>query len=578
MGKIVVCSEKNKFDSLCSEFDSFFDRSKPVDAAGIHVKAYEKLRLKTPNVHTAGDECVVGVGTYIYKNKIGKEALEQIYCDVKAGAFDRDLVLGSFCLLICNNRSIQIMIDRGSTYNIYYHLSKNELILTNTFHHIAKLLDRTDCEVDIDNLTAQIFQSSIIGNETVFKGIRRLAGNQLLTYKDDRWELTPDPAGKSSGTAGIWDRAYEKYGSVGKHFPRSAIFMTGGEDSRINLAIMKKLGLSPSLLYGIGNSANTFTKQEDREIVEQIGKLESLPVVYMDWRDSDAEGKADYIRKYGELFTLYRFNKNIFEEFEKKIETDFICFGYFGEIYRNIEKIEQYPKDYFSLEEFVDSLYINSSLKKFYPAFDRFRKKLIDQFMQVCVDRQLDPERLSKGDFQKLNTVYRYRADTVMNNFANQFFYTFPFLSDFELIEMVETTDFSRKNGSRVILEGIDRYAPELLEVPFFSHIKKKQFKKDTFELIDTSISATYKDKIRDLVHNETLLKLLRKIYYLSKKDKKGLEELERSYAEKKILREKLHELKVSFWDIEEMLKATDARIVCNLVLYVEMINSACPL
>ena len=52
----------------------------------------------------------------------------------------------------------------------------------------------------------------------------------------------------------------------GGYFDKTGIFMTGGQDSRLNLAILLGIGVKPKLYYGVGNSANTFTKKEDEKI------------------------------------------------------------------------------------------------------------------------------------------------------------------------------------------------------------------------------------------------------------------------------------------------------------------------
>lgn len=473
------------------------------------------------------------------------------------------------------NGVFSVFIDSGSTYDIYYHLENNEIILTNTVYHVACVQDTHN--FNYDNILACSLCNIYPGNNTFCEGVYRLSGSQTLVFADGIWHVNEETYKHyETNSEEIWERLREKIGPLDKMFKKTGVFMTGGQDSRLYLALMLWIGLQPVLYYGKGDSLNTCTKKGDEEAVRKISEKCGLPITIMDWTECDKEGMEKYIDKYGELFTIYRFNKNVFCEFEEKIDAEFLCYGYCGELYRNIETITEYKKDIYTLDEYVDTLYLSGLLRELCKNYPEFRRKIYSGLLKVCRDKEINPEKMTKGDFVKLNAVYRSRADMKMNNLTNMFCCSVPFLGDGEIISILENVDYREKEYSKFLMKGINLMAPELLEIPFFSHIKEMVFDKDTFALSDKKIVSKYKDTVRKNIKNEKLLRVLRKIYYLSVNDRKGKRELEQEFSEKQKYTEKIRKIEWIAEDKKVLYEKLENRTLEVIFLYDRLIQHLC--
>lgn len=573
MGKLLLCTSKKTLNVILNNIVDF-SINKQFECQCGTIIAFHKLRMRNENVFIMGEDFVVGIGTYIYNEKIGKEALENIFYDYCDGI--REKIIGSYCLVICKNNRIEVFVDRLATYNMYYSIENGEIILTNTYFHVA--LGKEKIEID-NNVLIGRWLKHFINNQTPIKGVLKLLGDEKLICIGGEWSLKKckenfDINPLKNGS--IVSIARDKYSVLKKLYDSFGIFMTGGQDSRLSLALLLSLGAKPILYYGIGNSSNTVTKKNDFEIVKKISELHSLKLKLMNWKESDNDSIEKYVKKYGELYTLYRFNKNIFNEFESNIDVAIVFFGYFGEVYRTIESIEAFKNYRFNLDDFVDDLYISKFkylMKESY--YNDFYKNTIKkQFQYVCDVNGLDSKNLSKNDFQILNTVYRTHYDTVMNNFANQFVYSMPLFGDYELIRIVERKDYEIKMNARYILQCIEEMWPDLLKIPFFSHIKVKKYDVVTKELKSSSFIYDAKDWIKSSINNKYCLVLARYFYYLLKWDIKGLKETNNSYKEKSsLINNRRAIFKISNLDIDKMEELCDIRALKEFTLLNKMIE-----
>lgn len=585
MGKLLVSSDTRIFNTLsetfAQSFETLFDSNINNE---VFIKSHKKLRVDNKNFYSCRNEFVVCVGTALdSKGNLGTKLLENVYSSVKQGSFDRDTLIGSYCMVIYTDNKLQMFIDSGSTYDMYYTIDRGTLTATNTWVHLASVIRN----VDINELCfmEQLFQNAVIGRDTLFDNIKRMDGQTFITYENGKWSVEQRNYSSYDNYMDPWDLVELLYNNVGKAFGKTAIFMTGGEDSRINFSIMKMAGMNPTLLYGEGDSIDTFTHNTDKNIVNEISTIEKLPVQYMNWNDSDIDVFDYYLKKYGEFAIGYGFNKNFLHEFESKIDTEFIQFGYFGECYRNVEEISRYPHEEFTVDDYVEKLYVNTKLSNIYSNYASYLEQLKRKFSSIAASNGIDTNHIKKPQFQILNTFYRYRADTVQCNMANMFFYSFPFLGNRKILDSIEHLEYEQKNNAKYIVKGIKRFSPELVKVPFFSHIKLQKLNRETLELTDATVASAKKDVIRKFVHNEKLLKHLRHIYYILKRNKKGWEEVKKSYDSKNKLKGYLSfednnlfsvaglNLRILHIDIDKLIEKYDTRVIKNMILYIKMLT-----
>lgn len=576
MGKFILCSNNDDVDRIANKMKDFFSVSGSYIGNFGKLITYSKLRIKTTNLYISPCGFSAGTGTYIYKEQTGEEALQSILNDFSGDCFSiRENLIGSYCIIISKNDELFIFVDSSNTYNVYYLLDEveNRFIVTTSYYHIAQIVDNIIVD---ETLFISDWLHTTIGEETIFEGIKKLTGNKFLHFKTERWYLEELQISVRNFDNEFSNKVIKMYSPLNKCFPKTAIFLTGGQDSRLNLALLLALNAHPKVYYGIGDSSDTSTKNDDLNIVKLISEKHELDFNTMNWRNSDQSDKEYYLHKYGELYSIYSFNKNFISEFEAKIDTDYICFGYFGEVFRTIEPIEVYKKDVFSLDEFIDDLYL-AGLKTLFRSqcYEGFRSSIYQLFLNVCKEKNLNPKRLTKDDFQKLNTVYRQRWDTIINNFANIFFYSFPFFGDISITNAAENKKYNEKIHSKYLMKCLEGFTPSLLEIPFFSHIKVKTYNSNTYELLDKQISAKIKDRIREKIHNKIIMNFIRQIYYILRNDKKGLDEIKKEYIEKRLLIKELESnINLNQIDFEKAVDALDARRSKSLLLSDYLVNS----
>lgn len=332
--------------------------------------------------------------------------------------------------------------------------------------------------------------------------------------------------------------------------------------------------MKPSCYYGIGDSTITNTKSEDLQCVQKLAAQNDLPVCLMNWADSEMDGLADYLGKYGEMYSIYGMSKNFFHEFEESMQGEFFTLGYLGETFRDVETIVDYPHENYTLSQYIDEMFLPGwkpmISKSFFPALREFIYK---QHLIYCQTHEIDPARLTKDSFQELNSVYRLRWDMMMNQFINMFFYSFPLFGDKDALDYVNHVPYQHKFNSKFQMECIDKFYPTLLDIPFFSHIKPKIYHPQTHELTEKQGVVSAKDKVKRFVKNPVLYRICRYMYYILRGDKKGLKEIRQLYlvsqdSEKMIAGETIRPL------LCEDLSTIEIRTAVRIYLYEQMRKS----
>ena len=528
MGKLLLCSDSNDFERISSLFTDFTVSASDSGLFGQYA-TYRKLRVPTKNCFCAGEEFAIGVGTFVYNGKRDADALEEILRDWKDDYSLRENIIGSYCIGVYKKDIFTLFVDEEATYKVYYYLDPkaNRFAVTTTLYHLAKGLQ---LKVDDLGFLGDLFLCNI-GENTICPEIHRLSANCALCCQNGRWSIEPVPISARQLNGNFCDYLRQKYKGLDRVFPKTATFLTGGQDSRITLALMLSLGMKPTCLYGVGDSTVTNTKSEDLQCVREIAKRNGLSVQLMNWADSDSENKETYLKKYVELFSIYGMNKNFFSEFESQIQENFVTFGYLGETFRAVETIQAYPRDVFTLSQYVDEIYLPDWMPVIRKsAFPAFRKHIYHQYLVFCQSLKMDTEHLTKDEFQTLNSIYRLNWDLKLNQLANLFCYSFPLFADRTALEHINRVPYQQKINSKFQMECIEGFWPQLLSIPFFSHIKPKKYNPATHELTETTVSVRLKDKVKCLVKNPVLYRMCRYMYYVLRGDGKGLKEIRKLY------------------------------------------------
>lgn len=541
MAKFLLSNDKGKYDYIKNIYlDTGFNRFNEYTKDNLYFSAYEKIRVNNCNFIKIDNDFVASSGTLIYKEIIGREALKNIYDDFNNDIQDiRNHIIGNYALIIKKENKIYVFGDENNIHNIYYYNKNKKWILSNTQFHIAKALN--DVEIDEFNLIEYAFQYSILDNGTIFKNIKKLMGDECIVLDLNHYNFNlnkininyPDIQIKDIDSmvkdfAGLLQN---KIKIISKNFKTITISMTGGLDSRMVLAGFLSNNIKPNITYGVGNSQITNTKNRDLEINKIYSENFGLKFYEMNWKTNKDifEYWDKSLLKYGELFRIYGASKNVFSEFEEKLDTQFIEFGYFGETLRNRPWLENISSNFFTIDEFVSEFYINNSYIKQCSKYKEYRGNLRCKFENIIKKNNLNKKKLTKNDFY---TIYNYwfngGAHNLINNFNNLFFNSISILSIKEINYFSKEIPYEYKKNAKFMLKVLYYLYPDILDVPFFSHCHDQTFNKDKFEL---EYKKVYLKKIKDILipiikKNKKIFNLIKVIYYLLiNKDGKALDE-----------------------------------------------------
>ena len=530
MSKLVIETNQEEFSKLIDIIPACFRNTFQSSGEFGSIATFGKLKVPTTNVHSGNSGFAVGIGTYIYEGKIDSDALRCIYeafsGDVRAL---QKVLIGSYAIAIWKNNKLVVFVDSNGTQDLYYTLDKYNVSICSSLFHLGKV--HRPISLNSEAMVQQLFQSCIVGDATILDGISRLDGNHAISWHEGIWSMDFLPPLDMSIEKGrsLSSAAACKFSSIRDTFVTPAVAMTGGQDSRLALSLLLGAGIRPRLIYWRGNSISTNTKEQDYECTCQLASKYDLDVEVWDACDSSREHYAKALGVFGEYAHLYGYNENLIHSFFNT-SVDFITFGYFGEMFRNTEDIQAYDKESFTVAELFDDLYLRGSYKDIYPEFTAYRAHILDSMTAICENLGIDSSNLTKSDFQHLNTeMYRKRADIHMTNYANQFMYSFLVLGDRMMTDSMNLMGFDDRVGSKPMIEAIHNLTPELLEVPFFSHIRKMKYDAQSHALNEESqVKTRIKQYLQKEKKSAWYYPFARRIYHLLNHDKKSLTELNR--------------------------------------------------
>lgn len=549
MAKLVLSDEISKIENIKkSSIKSGFTKYNEIHNSEFYLIAFKKLAVDNENlVKIQNNDFVATAGTLIYKEKIGKNALRNIYYDFEGNINNiRKNVIGNYFITIKKGDNICIFCDENNIFNVYYLNNKTNWIVSNSLFDIAKY-ETEKLTINEFNFIEYTFQFSIIGNGTIFNEINKLRGDEyiLINLKNSSFNIITELPGKitinfdneEDLTKQFTNALNNKIKVISRVFDKITISMTGGLDTRTIFSSFLRNNVKPNLVYGVGNSPLTNTKNRDLEIDKMFAERYGLNFHIMNWETPEKVDKYwnKYMNKYGLLSLIYYSSNNIFNELEN-LNTEFIEFGYFGEPLRNVPWLENLKNEKFDIYEFIDDFYINSNIKKVYINYEEYRQNLIEKFINICKNNNIDYMNIDKDNFQILHNEYRKRADTKLVNFSNSSFYSISILSQKDLLDFSLNIPYSFKKNAKFMLKSLFEIYPDILKVPFFSHTEDWIFDEKEFKLIKkyegNNIIRNFKQKLKNNIKNEYLLKILKSIdFQITKRKytKKELDEIKKN-------------------------------------------------
>jgi len=472
---------------------SGLDRYHTIKEKGLNVAVFEKRIISAGNYYQKNTkEYIAAVGTFIYKNCKGREALRLLLED-----FDGDVIkckkecAGMYNMMIRKKSDFFIFGDYYGLYDLYYTEPASE------HYFIGNNLGILPASAGRFTVNKEVLMADCIGighfdsQDTLFKTVFRLRGCEYLKIVAGRLVVEEIPwceytvkyrYESEEKTIRDIQAVFGKYlPQIKNNFKDIAVNMTGGLDSRLVFALFNKVGIDVHLLYGKGKDKETITCDEDRSIVENIAKKFHLPLYFMNWNTQDEtdenylDRRRYFFRKYG-FTNIYDANLNVESEYAGKITPypEFMDFGYFGECFRLRDWAEQIGKDYFTVDSFIDD-YLFGKLKDAPVGWDLtvLRANLKRTISQWIVKLGISEYngKISLDYIESLRWVAARFSDTRMYEWVNEFTYSFPILSLPEVHRIVLSLPADLIRNSRFQIKFIRAINPEYLDgLDVFSH------------------------------------------------------------------------------------------------------------
>lgn len=461
-----------------------------VDSKQVNYLSFHKLAFKNENFLSIGDDFIGAVGTLIYKEST-ENMLLNLYNDWEGDINKiRQQSIGSYCVIIKKDDLITVFGEENYMYNIYYYIADNSYILSNSFFDIQTIYG-AELEIDRFNFLEMVFNTYVLCNETIFKDVKRLCGDEYIQIDLDK------NTAKVKKLNVVWrfdckDNYPERIKRFSENLVREtkiicdaygapALSMTGGLDSRLCLAPVLANGVNPDLYYGVGNSILTDTKDMDLKINQMYTEKFGLSLEVMDWSTSlpiDKEWQK-YFDRYSESFVQYNASTCIMESLEK-VPNHYITFGYFGELYKNLPWVENLKKDYFTIDEYVDDYFMQvvsfeRLVRSSNVSYEEFREHIKQKMIKLCNRYDINPDNISIDEYRYLYLEYLRVGESIMLNLVNKMRYiSYPIAED----DVYKFSPLSKQEniGAKFVLDIYEQIYKPVLEIPFFTHCEVRNY------------------------------------------------------------------------------------------------------
>ena len=196
-------------------------------------------------------------GTLIYEAAVGRPAAAGFYRDCRGRSAPRDRAMGHYAVFVRKNGETAIIPDGFGGFVIFYDAARR--IASSSFLAVASALDRVTLRAQ--GACEYVFNGVVSGDATVFDEVLLAPVNATITVGEKRLEIHQDPlhTPKTVSTApfeGTVERSMQildQYFStvVASFGDRITCALSGGYDSRLILALLRRHGISPRVyVYG----------------------------------------------------------------------------------------------------------------------------------------------------------------------------------------------------------------------------------------------------------------------------------------------------------------------------------------
>lgn len=515
---------------------------------GLWLAAHRKLRCPIQNCRCFADgDFVASAGTLIYKTGIGESALLQLYGDF-TGDVDavRQEALGSYMVALKKGSRTVVFTDEYETFQVYYYLRDRTWVVGNSLAAVA-IGARTiqTLEVNALALLEKAFTNAIIGNETVFQHVYKLLGSECLEIdsQNESAIVSRLPRARSGGLHEGWsvDELAEEFAgtlrSIAEVFARVfadiRIMSTGGIDNRMLLAALLANGARPGLLFGVGDSVLTNTRDEDLQVNRAYAKAFGLRLHLMDWGTDKRDITRDWcvlFAKYGFYMSIYPGSVGLFRGLVSGVPgtPDCILDGYFGETIRNRPWMESLGgESTIRWSTLLLNAWFGGRKHDMKCALGPWFHELLAHMGAELARRteEMGIERCdggyNLGDLHKVYGLWFRDAHASLTNLTNLALPSCSPLGEPALQRNALSVPLAHRTRDRFALKVIEKLDKRLLGIPFFSHGSMMALDRRKLELHPQSASVVHariSEIVRGLGVRGQAYQAVRRAYWTAKK------------------------------------------------------------
>ena len=357
---------------------------------GLSFMVFDKLSLHSENFYgTNRGGCYV-IGTQCIGDPLSDEwqnIPKYIFENFSLDNIDKlkKEIIGIWAAFVWKDNQAYCFNDYYGLYDICYSSKSDFFVISTSLSDIHACYP--NAEYDEYAFIMDNFLSFCFPGKTSFKGICKLKEDEFLDIENGhisikkyhRCPITYDYKNMDSALQDISNDIKKYARLINEQIGRAAILMTGGLDSRLCLAAFNTVDKNVLLAHGL----SPLTFHEDRDIVEKISKVYGGEMILLDWSVATHFNLTDQHSVFREVgfsnWISYGCKHTYDEEKRLAAKAPFLQSGYFCEAMRLRDWAEKSGKNYFSLEDYIDTNYLNDNLRPVYAHFEDFREYIIEQ-------------------------------------------------------------------------------------------------------------------------------------------------------------------------------------------------------
>lgn len=442
MGAFIVA--KKSFVSDIEKINQLF-RDRGFDHP-IYYETSDYFLLKYPKIlnhenvfYQIGEDLIFITGTLSYKGLNPISSAQELLNDFLMERVEYNEIIGHYFVIIKRQNQLHLMPDPMSHLSVYYDTSHS--IITSSFFVLSELLPRLT--IDCFALCENIITKYILGSNTIFNEIKRVTIDNYPSMENVHWikpSIYRDVSYPELKKDHIIDEMVSELNRLFNRFAHLfdgkpvALGMSGGHDSRMLLALVKKL-TDKVILY----THSRDPRDPDTAIVDKISRQVKIqvrrPEVKFFWELSENEleetmsnamrfvdGQARPTRYWIQREKNLPWRLHLLEGAHMELD------GIGGEQFRN-DGPYSYQLD---LEEFILYFYSLPIIHEFFKNeklkedFVQYLREKIAHLMNINLDHKIDLLGLKKFE----NELYIPGGRGINMSVENQLLY---FLSPFTL-------------------------------------------------------------------------------------------------------------------------------------------------